>query len=112
MLAVAGLIAQELVHLPDAAFSNPLATEAFFQVPVGGLAQIFLFCGLCELIGHKGKITYGDMLTAENADRIPGDLGFNPLNVKIDERMRLREIKVCTKLSFCFRLCSSGQYDG
>ena len=89
-----GMLVQEFVHLPDQAFSSPLATEAFFQVPVGGLFQIFLFCGLCELIGHRGKITYGDMFTGDNASRIPGELGFNPMGIKFSETQRLQEIKV------------------
>lgn len=89
-----GLLVQEFVHLPDKAFSSPLATEAFFQVPTGGLFQIFLFCGLCELIGHRGKVTYADMFTGDGKNRTPGELGFNPLGVKYDESMRLREIKV------------------
>jgi hypothetical protein len=90
----AGMLVQEFVHLPDKAFASPLATDAFFQVPVGGLFQIFLFCGLCELIGHRGKITYGDMFTGDNASRIPGELGFNPMGIKFSETQRLQEIKV------------------
>jgi hypothetical protein len=89
-----GILAQEFVHLPDKAFSSPLATEAFFQVPVGGLFQIFLFCGLCELVGHRGKITYTDMFTGDNAGRVPGELGFNPMGIKFSETQRLQEIKV------------------
>lgn len=89
MLAIIGLIVPEFVHLPNEAFSFTLPTEAFFNVPKGGLAQIFLFCGIAELIGHKGKITYSDM----DHSGTPGDMGFNPLGMKYDERMRLREIK-------------------
>jgi hypothetical protein len=94
MLASLGLIVQEFVHLPAPAFTNPLGTEAFFQVPVGGLAQIFLFCGVVELISNKGKVTYGDMFEGDNAGRIPGDLGFNPMGLKVTDSMRLRELKV------------------
>lgn len=82
-------VVPEFIHLPAPAFSYSLPTEAFYNVPKGGLAQIFLFCGICELIGHKGKITYGDF----DGSGIPGDMGFNPLNYKFDESMRLREIK-------------------
>lgn len=93
MLAIVGLIVQEFVHLPAAAFSNRLATEAFFSVPKGGLFQIFLFCGICELVGHRGKMTYSDMFTGDSAGLVPGDLGFNPMNLKYDEKLRLNEIK-------------------
>jgi hypothetical protein len=93
MLAVVGLIVPEFVHLPAEAFSYSLPTEAWTHVPVGGLFQIFLFCGLCELVGHGGKITYADMFTGDNANKIPGDLGFNPMNMKFDEKLRANEIR-------------------
>lgn len=92
-MAIVGLIVQEFVHLPAPAFGNPLATEAFFSVPAGGLFQIFLFCGICELVGHKGALTYSDMFEGSNASRVPGDVGFNPMNVKYDDKLRLNEIK-------------------
>lgn len=102
MLAFVGLIVQEFVHLPAEAFSNPLATAAFFDVPTGGLFQIFLFCGICELVGHRGQVTYGDMFDGDNKDRIPGDLGFNPMGIKYSETQRLQEIKVCSDASRSF----------
>lgn len=55
----------------------------------------FSSCGVCEFVGHAGKVTYGNMFTGDNKDKIPGDLGFNPLNMKFDEKLRLNEIKVC-----------------
>ena len=90
MLAFLGMLVQEFVHLPDAAFSNPVATEAFGQVPAGGLWQIFIFCGIAEFILHKGRVSYTDMFT-DGAE--PGKLGFNPMNLKISDRIRLAEIK-------------------
>ncbi len=63
MLAFLGFLVQEFFHLPGPEFANPLATEAFFQVPKGGLAQIFLACGLAEFVLHKGKMTYTDMFS-------------------------------------------------
>lgn len=83
------LAVPDFIHLPAEAFSHTLPTEAFFAVPKGGLAQIFLFCGVCELIGHRGRVTYEDF----DGSRVPGDVGFNPFNVKYDESMRLKEIK-------------------
>ncbi|CAN8075891.1 unnamed protein product [Agarophyton chilense] len=90
MLAFLGFIVQEFVHLPGPQFANPVATEAFFQVPSAGLWQIFLFCGLSEFILHKGKITYLNMF---EDGAVPGQLGFNPMGLKFDEKTRLREIK-------------------
>lgn len=91
MLAVVGILAQEFVHLPGSMFSEPLATAAFDTVPKGGLAQIFLFCGLAEYVLHKGKMTYGEMHA--DPETVPGELGFNPMNLKIDETSKLKEIK-------------------
>lgn len=90
MLAFLGIIVQEFVHLPGPEFNNPLATEAFFQVPTAGLWQIFLFCGLVEFITHKGRISYADMFSD---GAVPGEMGFNPLNLKMDDSMKLKEIK-------------------
>ncbi|KAI0567397.1 light-harvest protein [Gracilaria domingensis] len=90
MLAFLGILVQEFVHLPGPMFSNPVATEAFFQVPAAGLWQIFLFCGVCEFILHKGKISYADMF---DDGAVPGELGFNPMGLKYTEKTRLQEIK-------------------
>lgn len=90
MLAFLGMIVQEFAHLPSETFSNPVATEAFFQVPAAGLWQIFLFCGLAETILHKGKISYLDMF---EGGAVPGELGFNPMGIKYNDKMRLRELK-------------------
>lgn len=73
MLAFLGVLVQEFVHLPSPLFSNPVATEAFFQVPAGGLWQIFLACGLVEFISHRGKLSYNDMF---DGGREPGNFGF------------------------------------
>lgn len=73
MLAFLGVLVQEFVHLPAPQFANPVATEAFFQVPAGGLWQIFLACGLVEFISHRGKLSYSDMF---DGGREPGNFGF------------------------------------
>lgn len=91
MLAFLGVLVQEFVHLPAEQFSNPLATEAFFQVPVGGLFQILLACGIVEYVSHRGKMSYVDMF--EDSETKPGFLGFNPLNMSITETAQLQEIK-------------------
>nr|7Y5E_52 Chain 52, Chlorophyll a-b binding protein 1B-21, chloroplastic [Porphyridium purpureum]7Y5E_5N Chain 5N, Chlorophyll a-b binding protein 1B-21, chloroplastic [Porphyridium purpureum]7Y7A_57 Chain 57, Chlorophyll a-b binding protein 1B-21, chloroplastic [Porphyridium purpureum]7Y7A_5o Chain 5o, Chlorophyll a-b binding protein 1B-21, chloroplastic [Porphyridium purpureum] len=97
MLACLGIWIQEIVHLPGKEFSNPLATEAFFQVPAGGIAQIFLACGLAEFIGHRGKMTYMDI--AADKERKPGAMGFDPLNMskgksaEAMKKLELNEVK-------------------
>ena len=73
MLAFLGVLVQEFVHLPSPLFANPVATDAFFQVPAGGLWQVFLACGLCEFVSHRGKLSYDDMY---EDGRIPGNFGF------------------------------------
>lgn len=90
MLAIAGILAQEFVHLPAPQYANPLATGALAQVPSAALWQILLFCGLCEFVGHKGKISYVDMFSG---DAVPGELGFNPMGLKVTDDMKLKEIK-------------------
>lgn len=90
MLAFLGMLVQEFVHLPDPKYSNPLATQAFYQVPTASIWQIFLFCGLCEFLLHRGKISYLDMFS-DGAK--PGELGFNPLNLKMSDDIKLKEIK-------------------
>lgn len=90
MLAFLGILVQEFFHLPSAQFSNPVATDAFYQVPKAGLWQIFLFCGVAELIMHKGRVSYADM---HEEDSVPGQLGFNPMNLKISDSAKLKELK-------------------
>lgn len=90
MLAFLGFIVQEFVHLPGPQFANPLATAAIFDIPTAGIWQIVLFCGLAEFILHKGNISYLNMF---DDGAVPGELGFNPLNLKMDDKMKLRELK-------------------
>jgi light-harvesting complex I chlorophyll a/b binding protein 4 len=88
MLAALGFIVQEFVHLPGQVFSNKVAVDAFFQVPRGGLWQIFLFIGLLEFVMNKGKMTPLDMFSDPN--RKPGDFGFDPLGLGKDPQTRRR----------------------
>ncbi|GJQ14591.1 hypothetical protein GpartN1_g6382.t1 [Galdieria partita] len=88
MLAAVGFIVQEFVHLPGQVFSNKVAIDALFQVPSGGLWQIFLFIGLLEFVMNKGKMTPLDMFSDPN--RKPGDFGFDPLGLGKDPQARAR----------------------
>lgn len=92
MLAFLGMLVQEFVHLPDPAYSNPLAIDALFQVPAAAVWQIVLFCGIAELVLHRGSVSYLDMF-ADGSDAVPGELGFNPMGLKITDDMKLKEIK-------------------
>ncbi len=61
MLAFLGIIIQEFFHIPGPEFANPVATEAFFQVPAAGIVQIIAFCGILEYVLHKGKLNSIEM---------------------------------------------------
>jgi hypothetical protein len=57
MLASLGCLVQEVVHLPFPATSNPVASEAFFQVPAGGLWQIFAAIGAVEHFSNNFAVS-------------------------------------------------------
>jgi len=56
MLASLGCLVQEFAHLPFEATSNPVASEAFFQVPAGGLWQIFAAIGAIEHFSNNFNV--------------------------------------------------------
>eukprot|EP00961_Rhodomonas_salina_P216521 2924804-Rhodomonas_salina.2 len=87
MLASLGCIVQEIVHLPFEATSNPVASEAFFQVPAGGLWQIFAGIGIVEHFSNNFKMS-GSTMFSEG--RAPGNLGFDPLNFGKNPSARAR----------------------
>lgn len=97
MLAFLGVLVQEFVHLPSPLFSNPVATDAFFQVPAGGLWQIFLACGLVEFISHRGKLSYSDMF---DGGREPGNFGFEYV-AEVNEIRFMRESTVWSSIRAC-----------
>lgn len=50
------------------------------------------------------------MFTGDNKDKVPGDLGFNPMGLKFGDKLRLNEIKVCsTTRSVLPRSCVCAQ---
>lgn len=84
MLASLGMLVQEFVHLPSAAFSEANPLKAIYAVPVEGWVQIITVICILELASFKDTYTVG------------ADLGFNPLNFGSPETMdalRLKEIK-------------------
>jgi len=83
MLACLGWLVAEFVHLPAKQFSNPVALDAIYQIPLVGWVQILTFISLVELATFK--MMY-------DPSRRAGDLGFDPL--KMDSpAMRLKEVK-------------------
>lgn len=99
MLAFLGLLVQEFVHLPGSMFQNPVGTEAMKQVPLAAWPQIVLFCGVLELVTMRGDYTY--LQYVKNQDKhVPGDFGFNPLNLSTDRRMKEAEVKYVFLQSF------------
>jgi Chlorophyll A-B binding protein len=77
-----GMIVQDFVHLPGGpAFSESNPIAAIYAIPVEGWVQILTAVSLVELATFKKTYTSG------------GDLGFNPLKLKVDDSMRLKELK-------------------
>jgi len=94
MLATLGCIVPEFIRLPFESTSNPVPSEAFFQVPAGGLWQIFLFIGVIEHFSNNFKMS-GETMFSDG--RKPGDLKFDPLgfgkNPAALARYELAELK-------------------
>ena len=93
MLAFTGMIAQELVCLPQ--FENGATpVDDFFVVPAAGLWQVFFAIGAVEFFSNGFKLTPGDMFAN---GREAGDLGFDPLgcgkNPDALARRRIVELK-------------------
>jgi light-harvesting complex I chlorophyll a/b binding protein 1 len=98
MLAWVGFVAVDLgfhiYPMPEAYEGLTSVTAHDALVEQGAMSQIFLWCGLFEVIGTIALI---QML--EGSGREPGDFGFDPLGFlkgKSEEernRMKLRELK-------------------
>jgi len=95
MLASTGILVQEFASLPGYPGYTPNPVEAFSAVPAEGLVQILFFIGWLEAYYfNKGKWTMMDMF--EDPERVPGNLGFDPLqfgkNPATRERLELQEL--------------------
>jgi len=93
MLAFTGMIAQEVVCLPQ--FTNGATpVDDFFVVPAAGLWQVFFAIGAVEFFSNGFKLTPGDMFSE---GREAGDFGFDPLGCGKDPnalaRRRIVELK-------------------
>lgn len=83
MIAVLGMLVQEIIHLPNPAFSEPNPLKAIYSVPVEGWIQILVTISVIELATFKTTYESG------------ADLGFDPLNMgtkNLDE-LKLKELK-------------------
>eukprot|EP00594_Rhizosolenia_setigera_P002705 CAMPEP_0178954660 /NCGR_PEP_ID=MMETSP0789-20121207/9127_1 /TAXON_ID=3005 /ORGANISM="Rhizosolenia setigera, Strain CCMP 1694" /LENGTH=201 /DNA_ID=CAMNT_0020636113 /DNA_START=60 /DNA_END=665 /DNA_ORIENTATION=+ len=96
MLATVGFVSQQYLTLPGlehVADSN-LAPSV---VGASAMLQIVFWGGVIEWWTNKGNITMETMF--EDADRVPGDLGFDPMGLAVGkteaemDRMKLRELK-------------------
>ena len=91
------------VKYADLAAMGPI--EAIKAVPPLGLAQIF--CAIAaieiyELTHAGGEIKYGERVAPGlQSGGLTGDLGFNPLRIKVTDRRRLVEIQNGRAAMFC-----------
>jgi len=96
MLATLGFVAQEYITLPGYAHvdDSNLAPQV---VGASAMLQIVMWMGVLEFWTNKGNVTMETMF--EDPDRVPGDLGFDPMGFSVgksqDEKdeMALKEIK-------------------
>eukprot|EP00804_Cyclotella_cryptica_P016349 CCRYP_009918-RA/>CCRYP_009918-RA protein AED:0.06 eAED:0.06 QI:310/1/1/1/0/0/2/288/204 len=100
MLAAAGFIASQFVNFPMYADMHvDDSNMAPAAVGISAMLQIVFTSGIEEWRTYKGKVTMEDMFTGENADREPGNFGFDPMGMckgKSEAEvnsMKLKEIK-------------------
>ncbi len=83
------------VKFADLAAMSPV--EAVKHIPAEGMAQIFAAITIVEIyeLTHKdGKIAYDETVAPGlQPGGLTGDLGWNPLNVKVTDRRRLSELQ-------------------
>jgi Chlorophyll A-B binding protein len=83
------------VKFADLAAMTP--AEAIHAVPAAGLVQMFCAIAAVEIyeLTHKdGSIQYGQSVAPGlQAGGLTGDLGYNPLKIKVTDRRRLVEIQ-------------------
>eukprot|EP00526_Cylindrotheca_closterium_P021068 CAMPEP_0113601076 /NCGR_PEP_ID=MMETSP0017_2-20120614/41_1 /TAXON_ID=2856 /ORGANISM="Cylindrotheca closterium" /LENGTH=201 /DNA_ID=CAMNT_0000509355 /DNA_START=53 /DNA_END=658 /DNA_ORIENTATION=+ /assembly_acc=CAM_ASM_000147 len=89
MLATVGFVVQEFITIPGYAHvedSNLGPTT----VGISAMMQIVVGMGIIEWKTNKGKITMENMF--EDPERVPGDLGFDPLGYT--KKMSAEEMEV------------------
>lgn len=96
MLAIVGLIVQEFWQIPGDLYNNPNPIAAANQVGPQVWGQIIFFMGVTEAGLNNGKMTLESMF--EDKDRVPGDLGFDPLQLMEEgdpNEYKLKELTHC-----------------
>lgn len=85
----------EGVKFADLAAMSPV--DAIHNIPAGGMAQMFAAITLVEIyeLTHRdGKIAYDETVAPGlQPGGLTGDLGWNPLGVKVTDRRRLSELQ-------------------
>lgn len=83
------------IKFADLAAMGPI--DAFKAIPIEGLAQIFMAIAaveIYELTHRDGEIKTGEPIAPGlRSGGLTGDLGFNPLGIKITERRKLVELQ-------------------
>lgn len=95
MLATVGFVTQQYFTLPGFEHVDD-STLAPSVVGVAPMAQIVFGMGLLEWWTNRGNVTWDNMFS--NPSRVPGDIGFDPLNYKSGdkaeyEKLQLQELK-------------------
>jgi hypothetical protein len=96
MLATVGFVTQQFVTIPGYTHVED-STLGPTTVGISAMLQIVLGMGIVEWWSNNGNITMETMFS--DADRVPGDLGFDPLGYskKMSEEemdsMKLKELK-------------------
>lgn len=82
------------IKFADLAAMSPV--DAVKMIPAEGMAQIFAAITIVELyeLTHKdGSFVRGGIAPGLKAGGLTGDLGWNPLDVKVTDRRRLSELQ-------------------
>lgn len=91
------------VRFADLQAMTPL--EALKAVPLEGLTQMFVAIAaveIYELTHANGAIQYNERVAPGlQPGGLTGDLGFNPLNINVDDRRRLVELQNGRAAMFC-----------
>jgi len=85
----------ENVKFSDLSAMSPV--DAIHHIPAGGLTQMFAAIALVEIyeLTHKdGKLAFDETVAPGlQPGGLTGDLGWNPLDVKVTDRRRLSELQ-------------------
>jgi hypothetical protein len=92
MLATLGFAAQQYITLPGMTHCDN-ANDAPIAAGVSPMLQIVFGLGLLEFWSNKGNVTMESMFN--DPKRVPGNLGFDPLNMSkgaVSEDMQMKDL--------------------